>query len=116
MARPLWLAAGGVFFALGWIGLILPMMPGFVFLLLSVLCFARSNPEWERRMMDHPTYGPSLRDWRERRAVSRRAKKSALLFMAVAGALAWWMIGYPYAFVSVAILCTVAAWLWTRPE
>lgn len=116
MTRPLWMAGGLVFMALGWIGLVLPMMPGVVFLLLALFCFARGDPAWERRLLDHRVMGPPLRDWRERRSVSRAAKRSALAAMAAAGALSWWWVGYPWALVSIGSLVAVAAWIATRPE
>lgn len=116
VTRPLWLVAGAVCFALGWIGLVMPLMPGVVFLIAAAFCFARGNPEWERRMLDHPRLGPPLRSWRERRAISRPAKRSALLAMALAGAIAWAVVGFPWALVSLAVLAGVAAWIWTRPE
>ncbi len=101
---------------LGWIGLALPLMPGALFLIAAAYCFARGNPAWERWMLDHPRLGPMLRDWRERRAIARPAKRAALATMALAGALAWLLIGYPWALGSLAILALVAVWLWTRPE
>ncbi len=116
MRQALWLATGAVFFALGWVGLVMPMMPGFVFLLAAAFCFARGNPALEQRILDHPRIGPPLRDWRERRAVSPAAKRSALLAMGLAGVLAWLMVGFPWALISIAMLVAVAGWLWTRPE
>jgi len=116
MSRSLWMAAGALFFALGWIGLILPMMPGFVFFLAAAFCFARGNPVWEQRMLDNPRLGPPLRDWRERRAISRKAKRSAVTAMAVAGVIAWVIVGFPWAIVSIGAMIAVALWLWTRPE
>jgi uncharacterized membrane protein YbaN (DUF454 family) len=92
------------------------MMPGVPFLLAAAYCFARGKPAWERRMLEHPRIGPPLRDWRERRSVSRPAKRSALLAMALAGAITWAMVGFPWALVSIALLVAVATWLWTRPE
>lgn len=114
--RHLWNAAGALFFALGWIGLILPMMPGFIFLLAAAFCFARGNPALERRMLEDRRIGPMLRDWRERRAISRKAKKSALIVMAAAGMLTWITVGYPWALFSVGTLSAVGAWIWTRKE
>ncbi|MFB0613656.1 YbaN family protein [Aurantiacibacter poecillastricola] len=116
MARPLWMAAGVVCFVLGWIGMILPMMPGFVFLLGALFCFARGNPAWEARLLDHPTYGPPLRDWREHRRIARRSKLMALAFMVLAGVLAGIMVGFPLAIVPIAVMTLVAGWIWTRPE
>lgn len=116
MTRPLWLGAGALFFALGWIGLVLPMMPGFVFLIGAAFCFARGNPVWEQRMLDHPRIGPALRDWRERRVIARKSKKAASLAMVLAGLLAWWVAGFPVAWISIGIMCLVAAWIWARPE
>ena len=116
MTRPLWTIAGVICFILGWIGLILPMMPGFVFLLGAVFCFARGHPAWEQRMLEHPVYGPPLRDWRERRVISRKAKKSALLFMAIAGAITSFVVGFPMALLPAGSLTLVGIWIWTRAE
>jgi len=116
MARPLWMAAGIVCFVLGWIGMVLPMMPGFVFLLGAVFCFARGNPAWEARLLDHPTYGPALRDWREHRRIARKSKIAALTVMVLAGILAGVLAGFPVAIVPISIMTLVAGWIWTRPE
>jgi len=116
VTRPLWMLAGVLCFALGWVGLIVPMMPGFVFLLAATFCFARGNPAWERRMLEHPRFGPPLRDWRERRAISRPAKRSALVALGLAGLLGWLLVGFPLALFSIAALLAVGAWIWTRAE
>ena len=116
MVRPLWMAAGIVCLVLGWIGMVLPVMPGFVFLLGALFCFARGNPKWEARMLDHPTYGPALRDWREHRRIARKSKYAAVCLMAVAAVVTGWEAGFPVAIVPIAIMALVGGWIWTRPE
>lgn len=116
MNSRLWTFAGAFFFCLGWIGIVLPLMPGFVFLLVALFCFLRGHPEWAERMQNHKVYGPPLRDWRERRAISRKAKKSAVIAMAIAGAITTATVGFPIALIPLTCLVAVAAWLWTRAE
>ncbi len=116
MARPLWLAGGFLFVGLGWLGLILPMMPGVVFFILAAFCFARSSPAWERRLLDHPHIGPHLRDWRARRAISRKGKRAALIIMAIAGVATALLVGFPTAWWSIGSMSLVALWIGTRPE
>lgn len=116
MTRRLYQIAGLLAVALGLIGVVLPIMPTVPFLLLAAFCFARSHPEWEQRLLNHPTYGPSLRDWRERRAISRRAKVAAVSAMTVGAVVTWFTIGWPWVLVSIAILTLSGAWIWTRNE
>ena len=114
--RRLYLAAGLFFVALGAIGAALPIMPTVPFLLLAVFCFARSNPDWERRILDHPHWGPQVRNWTERRAISRRAKVMAIGAMATGAIVTWFTLGHPWVWVSVAILAICGSWIWTRNE
>jgi uncharacterized protein len=116
VTRHLWLAGGLTAVGLGIIGVALPIMPTVPFLLLAAFCFARSNPAWEQRLLDHPTYGHSLRQWRERKAISRRAKVSAIIAMSVGAAVTWFTLGPPYIWVSLAILVISGSWIWTRNE
>jgi len=116
MKRPLWMAGGLLSLGLAGIGVLLPLLPTVPFLLLALFCFARGNPAWERRLLEHPRYGPSLRDWRERGAVSRKGKKAALIAMTFAGGVAWLLTGFPTALIPIAIMATVGTWLWKRPE
>ena len=116
MTRPLYLAGGLVSLGLGAIGAFLPIVPTVPFLLLAAFCFARSNPEWEARLLDHPQYGAQLRDWRERRAISRPAKLAAVGAMSVGVAFTWLTLGWPWVLISIAVLATAGTWIWTRNE
>ena len=116
MTRPFWLAGGLTAVGLGVVGAFLPIMPTVPFLLLAAFCFSRSHPEWERRLLEHPTYGPGLLDWRERKAIRRRSKIIAITSMAVGAGVVWFTIGYPWVLVSLAVLAITGTWIWTRNE
>ena len=82
MKRPIYRGLGLLSVGLAAVGAFLPIMPTVPFLLLAVYFFARSNPEWEQKILDHPI-GAAGQDWRERRAISRRAKTMAIGAMSV---------------------------------
>lgn len=116
MTRHLWQGAGLLAVGLGAIGVFLPIMPTVPFLLLAAFCFARSHPEWEQRLLDHPSYGQSLREWRNRRAISRRAKIGAIGAMSAGVGFTWLTVGWPWVLISVAVLVLCGSWIWTRNE
>ena len=114
--RPFYLAGGFIAMALAAIGVALPIMPTVPFLLVAVFCFARSNPKLEQRILDHPYWGPQVRDWQERRAISRRAKVLAIGAMATGVGFTWFTLGFPFAWISIAILVIAGTWIATRNE
>lgn len=116
VSRALWGAAGLTCVALGAVGAALPLLPTVPFLLLAAFCFARSHPAWEQRLLDHPRYGPPLRQWRERRAIPRRAKLAALTAMAASVALSLVFAGWPWVLAPLLICGASGTWIWTRPE
>ncbi len=116
MHRQLYFAAGLICLALGAVGAVLPLMPTVPFLLLAAYCFARGNPAWERKLLDHPHWGPQLRDWRDRRAISRRAKTLAIAAMTTGAVVTYYTLGHPWYWVSVGILVVVGGWIATRNE
>lgn len=116
LARPFWLAGGLASVALGAVGVFLPILPTVPFLLLATFCFARSHPEWEQRLLDHPRYGQPLRQWRERRAISRRAKIAALSAMAAGTGVTAFTVGWPWVLIPGVTMGTVGIWIWTRAE
>lgn len=114
--RPLYLAGGIVSVGLGAIGAVLPIMPTVPFLLLAVFCFARSNPEWEQKILDHPQWGPQIGDWRERRVIRRPAKIAAVTAMSAGVIFTGLTLGAPWVYLSLAILILVGGWIITRNE
>ncbi len=114
--RALYLVGGILSVILAVIGAFLPIMPTVPFLLVAVFCFARSNPAWEQKILDHPHWGPQVRDWQERRAISRRAKIMAIGAMTVGVGFTWYTLGAPYYYLSIAILLIAGGWIATRNE
>lgn len=116
MARTIYLVLGLFFVALGVVGAFLPIIPTVAPLLAAIFFFGRSHPEWADRLYSHPKYGPSLRKWRDYRAIGRKAKISAVMAIALSAAITWFTVGWPWAAAVSALLACVAAWIWTRPE
>ncbi|MGE5952227.1 MAG: YbaN family protein [Qipengyuania vulgaris] len=114
--RLLYRVLGYIAVALGAIGAFLPIMPTVPFLLLAVYFFARSSPELEKKILDHPHWGPQVKDWRERRAISRSSKTMAIGAMAVGAVVTWYTLGEPWYYISIAILVIAGTWIATRNE
>ena len=114
--RTLYRVLGYFAVALGAIGAFLPIMPTVPFLLLAVYFFARSSPELEKKILDHPHWGPQVKDWRDRRAISRRAKTLAIGAMTTGAVFTYFTLGAPYYWISIAILVIAGSWIATRNE
>lgn len=117
MMRALWLCLGCLMLALGVIGAFLPVMPTTIFLILAVACFSRSSPRLEKWLLDSPTYGPSLRAWREEGAVSRKGKTYACLGMTAGYVLFYWSAhpSLPLAIGVGVFFLASAAYVLSRP-
>jgi uncharacterized protein len=97
------------------VGLLLPLLPTVPFLLFSAFCFSRSCERCERWMLEHPRFGPPIRDWREHHAVPLRVKQFAILMMAFSSAGSWWLLPSPWRWLPALVCTAVAWWLWRLP-
>lgn len=80
--RGLWLALGWTCVGVGAIGVVLPGLPTTPFLILAAACFLRSSRKLYERVLAHPTFGPTVRAWRETRTIPAATKWMALGTMA----------------------------------
>jgi uncharacterized membrane protein YbaN (DUF454 family) len=116
MAR-LYLVLGFAFVGLAFAGAVLPVLPTTPFLILAAACFARSSPRLENWLLAHPRFGPALRAWKERGAISWKAKLMALAGTS-SGFLLFWLGSKPgpLLMASVGALILVGlAYVFTRP-
>jgi len=116
-ARWAYFVTGWVLVGIGIVGLILPVMPGTVFLILAAGCFTRSSPRFEAWLLAHPRLGPGVVAWREKGAIPLRAKgiavgamTASLAVMALSGVPGWAIL------LSAAVFAGVGGWMWTRPD
>ena len=117
LTRPLLIAAGWILTVIGIVGVILPVMPGTIFLILAAWCFSKSSPRFEAWLLNHPRLGPHVVRWRETRSISRRAKVAACGAMAASFALVIWSGAPPIAIgASGAGLLASAVYVASRPE
>ena len=115
--RVLWIALGYVALGLGIVGLVLPVMPGVVFLLIAAFCFSRGSDRLHRALLAHPRLGPPIVAWREYGVIPTRVKILAVSVMASSVVLTWWMEVPPVAlWTHMTILTIVAIYLVTRPS
>ena len=109
LRRAAFLTVGCLAVVLGTIGIVVPGLPTTGFFVLAAACFARSSPRFERWVLDLPTVGPMVRDYRAGLGMPRRAKVIAITMMVAACSLSAWAVGVP---IGVAILLAGAIGTW----
>ena len=93
-------------------------MPTTIFLILAAACFARSSPRLEAKILNHPQFGPFVRNWRERGAIPRSGKLLSTVGMAL-GFYAFYRGSQPGLLlmaVVATVFVSVGIYVWSRPE
>lgn len=117
VSRLLWIAAGLVLTGVGIVGVVLPVMPGTIFLILAAACFARGSPRLEAWLLAHPRLGPSVLAWRRHGAIPLKAKIMAFAGMSLSIVLVTVSGAPPIALWSTIVLVAVGAlYVGTRPS
>ena len=116
-ARPLWTALGLLALALGALGAVLPVLPTTPFVILAAFAFSRGSPRLRAWLVAHRLFGPAIRDWEARGAISRPAKRLACAVMAlVLGGSALAGLPAPVLAVQAIAMTAAALFILTRPD
>lgn len=70
-----------IFFALGAIGVILPVLPTTPFMILALWAFAKSSKRFHTWLYQHRLFGPPLQKWEEHRVIPLSAKILSISMM-----------------------------------
>jgi uncharacterized protein len=100
--RLVFLYTGYLFFALGFIGAFLPVLPTTPFMLLALMCFSKGSPKLHDWLLNHRIFGPPLQKWEENRVISIKVKVFAVSVMLLSQL-------YLYIFVSLLIWIKISS-------
>jgi uncharacterized membrane protein YbaN (DUF454 family) len=117
LLRPFFFLLGIVLTGVGIAGVMTPLWPGTIFLILAAGCFARSSTRLETWLLNHPRYGPTVVAWRQHGAIPRRIKYVAIGSMIVSFIIVLFAHVEPVwiAVIGAALLAS-ALFVGTRPE
>ncbi|GAB4360345.1 MAG: YbaN family protein [Gammaproteobacteria bacterium] len=113
----LYIALGWSFTGLGIIGAFLPVMPTTPFLLVAVWAFSKSSPRFQHWLLNHPKYGPPLRDWHQYRAIRPGVKVVSVSAMAVSIFVVYSItVSVLMTTIHATVVTLVALYIVTRPS
>ena len=119
MIRWTFVTLGWIFFILGIIGILLPVMPTAPFILLAAGCWARSSKRVHFWLINHKYFGKFVRDWENNHAVPLYAKVLATVMMAASTIMLFYRLSADMMWVAwlVAVVCSgVAIYLFRLPN
>ncbi|SDI50326.1 hypothetical protein SAMN05216272_110133 [Pseudomonas panipatensis] len=117
ISRLLYLLLAYTSLGVGLVGLVVPGLPTTEFVLLAAWAAAKSSPRLSAWLENHRLFGPILANWRNGRAIARRAKIGASL--AMLAALALMLSTLPHGYWLYAVVLGMAIgnlWIWSRPD
>ncbi len=79
--RIVYFSLGWLFFFIGAVGVILPVLPTTPFMLLALWAFSRSSERFHNWLYHHKFFGPPIQKWCKYRVIPLQAKIIALSVM-----------------------------------
>ena len=74
---------GWFFTLLGFIGMILPILPTTPFLIVALLLFSKSSPRFHQMLLNNAWFGPTLKQWEDKKTLSRKTKYKAFFLIII---------------------------------
>ena len=113
----LW-TTGTIALILGIAGAFLPVLPTTPFILLAAACYAKASERFHQRLLNHPTFGPTIRNWEQYRSIAPRTKKVAITMMTLSiGASIYVVREHLWLQLLLGtIALSVGTWMWRLPE
>ena len=113
-----YLMAGHVSVVLGFVGIVLPILPTTPFLLLATYCYSKSSDRLHSWLVDHPKYGVSIRDWQNHGTIRPGAKLTASTLVIIScGYTAFFTSQPPGVRVAIGLMgITLVLFFITRPS
>ena len=108
MTRIVYQTTGSMLVGIALVGAFLPLLPSTPFLLLASVCFMRSNPAWNEKLLRSPVFGQALADWQSDRCVRPRTKALAIGSMVVVGGASLLLATIPV-FAKAAMIAAMSA-------
>ena len=113
--RLIYLILGWIFFSLGLLGALLPVVPATPFMLLAAWAFSKSSRRFEQWLLNNKYFGPSIVQFRAHRVIPLQAKIFSIAAMTVtlvasiaSGMIPWWGL------VGQTLLMGYATWFTLR--
>ena len=72
-----------IFVCTGLLGVALPVLPTTPFMILALLCFAKSSERLHAWLYHHRVFGPPLQKWDQHRVIPPLAKAASITAMSV---------------------------------
>lgn len=116
--KPVYFTTGWVFFILGLIGVILPVLPTTPFMLLALWAFSRSSVRFHNWLYQHKVFGPPLQQWSQYRVIPLLAKVMSISMMSISFLyLVFFRDLHIAVIIIVAIIMLYAGWfILTKPS
>ncbi len=114
--RHLQILAGYAFLGLGIAGILLPVLPGTVFLIIALACFRRTLPHMNVWMLNHKVFGPILQVWDETGSMPLSVKYFAVICIGLMGGASAFRADHRWAQVLLGTITVLGiVYVLTRP-
>lgn len=116
--RVVLLVLGAMFVVIGVIGVVVPVLPTTPFLLLAAACFLRASARFYNLLLNNPTFGPLILEWRRYRSIPWKTKLVAIVMMSttLASSIVFF-VRNPYVQAGLAAMgVALAVWLYRIPS
>ena len=100
MKKNIYLVAGIIFMSIGTLGYFLPILPGTIFMILAAYCFLHSSDKLYSRVVNHPNYGPPIKEYVENGRIAKKSKVIILLSIWVASLISVFYIN-PHLYLKI---------------
>jgi len=87
--KALWMTLGFILVGVAYLGVILPGLPWSTPILGAAYCFAKSSDRFHNWIMNHPKFGPFIKNWSTYRVYPTYAKILMVVVMSTSLAIIW---------------------------